>query len=227
MISKSTLIRSCGSITLSSFAVVSIIVGLNFMSVGCADSIDSSIVVKPVAPIEGRAMSLQPTLRAEVTDTDFKTQWYFEVDSDSMFGSPLRSGLVSANDGDVRWKVTEDLEVSARYYWRIGASIGRQVHWEPPVGFEGGPPLHLFPSPFCCNNAKKYKTLLVRGIVPPAHLQIFNQHQLLIYETGRITSSQFAWPLVDQGGDAVPNGRFRFEITDKTGNRTLKLRVTR
>ena len=34
-------------------------------------------------------------------------------------------------------------------------------------------------------------------------------------------------PLVDQAGDAVLNGRFRFEITDKTGNRTLKLRVNR
>lgn len=227
MISISTWIRLCSSRALSSCAVVALTVGLNFFSAGCADSINKSIVVKPVAPIEGRAMSLQPTLRAEVTDTDFKTQWYFEVDRDSMFGSPLRSDLVTAYAGDVRWKVTEDLEVSARYYWRIGASIGRQVHWEKPVGFEGGPPLHLFPSPFCCNNAKKYKTLLVRGIVPPAHLKIYNQHQLLVYETGRIGSSQFAWPLVDQAGDAVPNGRFRFEITDKTGNRTLKLRVNR
>ena len=194
---------------------------------GCADSGTGSIEVRLVAPVEGRAMSQRPTLRAQVTDTDFKTQWIFEVDSDSMFGSPLASGLISANDGDVRWKVTEDLEVSARYYWRIGASVGTRVHWEPPVGFEGGPPLHLFPSPFCCNNAKQYKTLLVRGMVPPARVQIFNQHRLLIYETGRITSSQFAWPLVNQAGDAVPDGRFRFEITDKTGNRTLKLRVSR
>jgi hypothetical protein len=195
--------------------------------VGCAGQDTQSAVITLVAPVEGRAMDLKPDLRVKFTGTDFRSDWYFEVDTDSLFSDPLRSDAVSAYDGKVHWRVSADLEVSVRYYWRVGASLGRRVIWEPHASFEGGPPLHLFPSPFCCNNAKKHNTLLVRGMVPPARLQVFNQHDLMIYETGRITGSQFAWPLKDQGGALVPNGRYRFEIADNTGNRTLKLRVSR
>lgn len=229
MFASAKLIGSRGKRAFSFCRVVLLVVGLTALCISCGgpEIGDGQLVVRLVAPIEGRAMSLFPTLRAEVTRTDFKTRWVFEVDSDSLFGSPLSSGKVSANEGDVRWRVTEELEVAALYYWRIGESIGTRIHWQQPVSFEGGPPLHLFPSPFCCENAKKYKTVLLKGMVPPAHLKIFNRHSLLVYETGRITSSQFAWPLVDQAGDSIPNGRFRFEVTDKTGNRTLSLRISR
>jgi len=200
---------------------------LSWGAAGCGTPDGGISTATPIAPVDGRAMQMQPLLRAELPGSNSYPEWVFQLDRDSLFTSPSTSDYVSPIDGEVRWRVPNELEVAARYYWRVGFNLGGKVYWGTHVSFEGGPPLHLFPNPFCCKNATIYKTLLVRGMVPPARLRILNDYSLMVYETGRITSSQFAWPLVDLAGDSIANGRYTFEISDATGDRTLKLRIKR
>jgi len=210
----------------SGAACGTLLLWLTWMACSPANDAPSDKIVGR-SPTGGRAASSRPSLSVTLRNAGSADTYHFQLADDSLFDLALESGPVKAESSHVKWQPAQDLEVGRIYYWRVGAMDGGPVLWDTIQRFVGGPPLNVFPNPYCCKWTKSHRHITIDGMAPPAQLQIVTATGEVVFELQAIREYSYAWNIANQDGTPVPNGDYEVKVDDRLGHHELRLRIVR
>ena len=175
-----------------------------------------------VYPLEGGIVyNSQPYL--EVNSLPNLQVYYFQIDDQVDFSSPITSGPVPKASGAVtRWQVSEPLETGQTYYWQVSSN---GVVYTAPLSFAAVLDIHPFPNPFRPSEGHNYITFT--NLMENSDIVIATISGDIVYQEDDIGPADWVWDVKNDGGKDLAPGVYLFNINFPSGSVSGKVMVIR
>jgi len=178
------------------------------------------------SPAKGAVLAnLRPTLEV-YSITGFDSLWYYyQLDSDSQFTSPIPSEAVTEKGTITSWTVS-DLLSAGNYCWRVRAFDGSQFSlWSESRKFTLAPEIYAYPSPF--KPSAGDEKVIFNNIPIASNIRITTLNGELIREFTNTGESQIFWDVKNQKNKDVASGIYLYFIDFVGGSTSGKIIVIR
>jgi len=182
-----------------------------------------------LTPVEGELVQQNPP-QFIVSVVPYVTAIFFQVDSDSTFGSPISSGPIPAlADRQTIWSPSDSLEMMSSLWWRASSN---GITWAGPVqfviepdlstGFQSEAMTYAFPNPF---RPAEDQTVTFANVPPGASLVILSTSGSVVRRWTNAIAGVITWDGSNASGRAVASGVYLWFV--EGSNRKGKLLVVR
>jgi hypothetical protein len=175
-----------------------------------------------VFPFEGATIfESQPYL--EVNSLPNLQVYYFQVDDQIDFSSPIASGPVPKASGTTtQWQVSEPLTTGQTYYWRVSSD---GVVYTAPLSFAAVLDIHPFPNPYRPSEGHNYITFT--NLVENSDIVIATISGDIVFQEDNIGPTDWVWNVKNDGGKDLAPGVYLFNINFPSGSVSGKVMVIR
>jgi hypothetical protein len=169
--------------------------------------------------------NVRPTLEV-YSITGFDSLWYyFQIESDSQFTSPVQSEGVFEGDPITSWTVSSVLS-AGNYCWRVRAFDGSKFSlWSETGKFTLAPQIYAYPNPF--KPSAGDERVVFNNIPIASNIRITTLNGEIVRKFTNTQDSQIVWDVKNQKNEDVASGVYLYFVDFPGGSTSGKIIVIR